>query len=552
VDDVIAGVTLNLLKTDSSTTFTLNVDRDIDAIMEKITSFVDAYNEVFAYVYKQQSYDEEEEETGGILFGDGTLSSVKSDLSSTLLETVWGVDGDFSSLSLIGIELGNVTSGEKYEPSLTIDTDTLKGYLQTNFNDVLNLFAVNGTTDAGQLEYITSSGDTQSGEYQVDITQAASQSTSTASDNGTVGENETLTITEGDKVAEISLTTSMTISDITNAINSELSETHTQTLIGDQQLYEGAGGGTALSSNTAWDQVYLDGSTSAGVTDGNSITFNGTTRSGFAVSGTYSITDASTQTVQGLLSAIEGAYDNDVVASIDTDGKFQVTDKFSGHSELAITLDYTEANNLTFGSTVSTSNTGGQNGRYAMSITATDDGSNVTLTHDDYGSGKSFTISESASVSGNKLWTGGDQTVDNGVDVEGTINGESATGAGQVLSGDDDEANVDGLVVKYTGTTTGTDIGNVTITLGVAELFDRALFSITDSYDGYVGFKQDSLEDKVESLGNDIEEMEARLDRKLESMINRFVAMEMALAAMQSQSQWLAGQINASYSGWGG
>jgi flagellar hook-associated protein 2 len=554
VDDVIAGVTLNLLKTDSSTTFTLNIDRDIDAVMEKITSFVDAYNEVFAYVYQQQSYDEEEEETGGVLFGDGTLSSVKSDLSNTLLESVWGVDGDFSSLSLIGIELGNVTSGEKYEPSLSIDTDTLKGYLQTNFNDVLNLFVVNGTTDAGQLEYITSGGDTQSGDYQVAITQAATQSTSTASDNGTVGEAETLTITEDatGKVAEVSLDVGMDISDVVNAINSEMSETHTQMLIGDQQLYEGTGGGTALSSSTAWDQVYLDGATSAGVTDGNSITFSGTTRSGFAVSGTYSITDASSQTVQGLLSAIESAYENDIVASIDTEGKLQVTDKFSGHSELAITLDYSEANNLTFGLSVSTSNTGGQDGRYAMDITATHDGSSVTLTHNAYGSGHDFSISEDAAASGNKLWTSGNQTVNNGVDVEGTINGEAATGAGQVLKGDDGEANVDGLVVKYTGTATGADMGSVTVTLGLAELFDRALFSITDSYEGYVGFKQDSLEDKVESLETDIEEMEARLDRKLESMINRFVAMEMALAAMQSQSQWLAGQINASYSGWGG
>ncbi|MBW1707310.1 MAG: hypothetical protein JRJ86_19475, partial [Deltaproteobacteria bacterium] len=48
-----------------------------------------------------------------------------------------------------------------------------------------------------------------------------------------------------------------------------------------------------------------------------------------------------------------------------------------------------------------------------------------------------------------------------------------------------------------------------------------------------------------------IEQMEARLDRKMETMINRFVAMELALSKIQSQSDWLAGQINASFSGWG-
>jgi flagellar hook-associated protein 2 len=134
----------------------------------------------------------------------------------------------------------------------------------------------------------------------------------------------------------------------------------------------------------------------------------------------------------------------------------------------------------------------------------------------------------------------------------GTINGEAATGSGQILTGDDDEANVDGLVIKYSGATTGDNVGSVTLTLGTAELFDRALFYITDSFEGYVAFKQDSLQNRIDDLEDDISAMEDRLDRKMELMINRFVIMERALAVMQSQSQWLAGQINATYSGWGG
>jgi hypothetical protein len=44
--------------------------------------------------------------------------------------------------------------------------------------------------------------------------------------------------------------------------------------------------------------------------------------------------------------------------------------------------------------------------------------------------------------------------------------------------------------------------------------------------------------------------MEAFLNRKMETMINRFVMMEMALNEIQTQSDWLAGQLNASYNGW--
>jgi hypothetical protein len=36
----------------------------------------------------------------------------------------------------------------------------------------------------------------------------------------------------------------------------------------------------------------------------------------------------------------------------------------------------------------------------------------------------------------------------------------------------------------------------------------------------------------------------------METMINRFVVMEMALSRIQSQSQWLAGQLDAAFSGW--
>jgi flagellar hook-associated protein 2 len=506
--------------------------------MEKFSAFVDAYNEVTSYIQQQQSYDDDKEETGGILFGDGTLSSVKSDITSTLIQSVWGVSSEYSMMGLVGINVDN-------EGQLSIDADKLQGYLNTNFNDVRNLFSANGSTDSGTLEYVSHSKDTQAGEYEVNITTAATQSTSN-SNNGTVGEDETLTITDGDKVAEIDLTTDMTLSDIKNAINSEMSKVYTETLIGDKQLYED--GTTALSSSTVWDKVYLDASSSANLANNDVISFSGTTRSGSEVDGSYTISDASTDSVQGLLSAIESAYGNGITAAIDSSGQIVLTDKNSGNSSLSISFDYSQASDLTFGSSVSTSNSGGQEGRYAMDITATDDGSgHLVLTHDNFGSGYSFTISES----GNKLWTGGDQTVNNGVDVAGTINGEAATGSGQVLTGDDGESHIDGLVVKYTGTAEGLKVGDVKLTIGTAALFDRVLFNITDSYEGYVAYKQDSLQDSIKSFETRVEDMEARLDLKMENMINRFVAMESALSVMQSQSQWLSGQINSASSAWG-
>ncbi|HOU78785.1 MAG TPA: flagellar filament capping protein FliD, partial [Syntrophales bacterium] len=122
-------------------------------------------------------------------------------------------------------------------------------------------------------------------------------------------------------------------------------------------------------------------------------------------------------------------------------------------------------------------------------------------------------------------------------------------GTGQLLRGSDGEANVAGLVVKYTGTATG-DIGNVKLTLGVAELFDRALFNITDSLTGYVSFKQNSLRNSISEYDKQITDMEARLERKREQLLNRYMQMELALQKIQSQSNWLSGQLNAAANGW--
>ncbi|MBW2339998.1 MAG: flagellar filament capping protein FliD [Deltaproteobacteria bacterium] len=534
VEDVLPGVTLNLLKADAATTITLNIDRDIDAIIDTVSTFVEAYNEVASYIHEQQSYDPDEQKTGGVLFGDGTLSSVKSDLTSILVNSVWGVSSDFAIPGLVGVNLDS-------EGQLSIDRDTLQGYLETNFNDVKLLFSANGTASVGTLEYVSHAYDTQAGEYTVNITQAATQSTTTSNTavSGTVGSDEILTITEGDKTATISLTSDMTITDIINAVNAELDTVYTEKLVGSTAV---TASGSPITSATTWTNI--DGGQ---LVNGDIIAFTGTSRTGSSISGSYTISDISADTVQGLLSAIESAYGNGVIASIDSSGHIDITDKYTGNSQLSLSFDYSQTQNQVdiFG-TVLTTNTGGQEGRYVFEITASNDGSDhLTLTHDNYGSNYSFTISETADL----LWTDGDQTVSNGVDVTGTINGEAATGSGQVLTGDDGEANVDGLVVKYTGTSTG-DLGTIKLTLGAAELFDRALYNMTDDYEGYIAFKQDSLQDRVEDFEDQIKEMEARLDRKMEQMINRFVAMEIALSKIKNQSEWLAGQINATFSGW--
>jgi len=530
IDDVIPGVTLNLLAADNgATTINLNVTRDTDTIKKNIQSFVTDYNSVMSYISKQFSYDTTTKTTGGILFGDGTLASVKSDLTSVITQSVWGVNSQFSILGLAGINLDD-------KGQLSIDDTTLTNYLQTNFNDIVSLFAGQGTTSSNSLEYVAHTKNSKAGQYTVHINTAATRSTSTSDTavGGTLGSGETLTIKENIR-ADISLTAGMTIGDIINAINTA---TSMQILAGSALLRQNDS--TPITSGTAWSNIK-----DTTLQDGDVINFSGTDRNGGSVTGSYTISAVGTDTVQGLLTAIQNAFSNNVTAAIDSSGRIVVTDKSSGTSRLALSITEPSGRGLDFGTALNI-NPGGQTGGQALNVTASNDGSNhIVLTDNSYGS-RSFIISEDNHL----LWSL-DQTVNNGLTVAGTINGEAATGAGQVLTGNTGNTNTEGLSVKYTGTSPiPVDAGTIKLTIGTADLFDRTLFNITDPYSGYVSFKETSLQNSIDNFQTRIDQMNTQLDQKKQQMVKEFVAMETALNNITNQSNWLLGQLNAAANGW--
>ncbi|MFH1673047.1 MAG: flagellar filament capping protein FliD [Pseudomonadota bacterium] len=159
VDDVITGVTLNLKKVDAATV-TLTVGRDYDAVKEKIQEFVTAYNATMDVINAQMTYNEDNEAPGGPLFGDSTLRTIKSNLVDIAISPVDGLSGDFSTLGLIGISIDT-------DRKLTIDDTDLQGYLETNFEDVKQLFAADWSSDNSNLSYVYHTYDTQAGTYDV-------------------------------------------------------------------------------------------------------------------------------------------------------------------------------------------------------------------------------------------------------------------------------------------------------------------------------------------------------------------------------------------------
>lgn len=525
VDDVIQGVTLSLLKADVDTTVTLNITRNTNSIVEKINDFVSKYNDVSSFIHTQQSYDTTSNTTGGVLFGDGTLASIKADLTSAIIRQISGVNESFSILGQIGINLDN-------EGQLSVDNDVLSGFLKTNFSDIQALFTTTGTPVSGSLTYYshTSAASADTSAYSVYVTSPATRSTSTSDGEiiGTLAGSETLTITEGSLSADISLTAGMTIEQVMESVNAALAA-KTGVLASGNQFYSDAGHTTPITDSTTWNSLYDGGGNPAGLTNGSVISFTGTSRSGSTVSGSYQIGDAASDTVQGLLYAIEDAFDYEVDASIDASGRLLVTETDPGSSSISLAftgLDY---------GTMLTSNPGGTEGRNALGVTASTNGNRLVLTSNSYGSNYGFEIAET----GHLLWNA-DTDVNNGADISGTINGQAATGSGQNLT-------YNGVTVKYSGTAIDQNVGTVNLTIGLSELLDRILFNMTDPIEGYLSFKVKSLEQNITNYTNQIEDMEGLIDRRAKIMTAKFVAMEKAISTLQNQSSWLASQIENLY-----
>jgi flagellar hook-associated protein 2 len=302
VDDVIPGLTLNLKKAALDTTVTLSTGRDYEGLKKKISDFVTAYNDTMDAINAQTKYNTDTKQPGGVLFGDSSLRTIKSNLTNIVLGRVSGVDQNFSTLGLVGIDIGS-------DGKLTVDDDKLQNNLETHFSDVEKLFAAGWSSTNGNLSYSYHTTDTKAGTYNIHITG-------------------------------------------TNPV------------------------------------------------------------AGYFVS-----------------------------------------------------------------------------------------------------------------------------------PGDATGNGEFLTG----ISGD-----AKGLLVRYSGTATDptNSIGSLTLTYGVAELFDRSLYTVTDATDGTIANKEKTIQDTIKNFDQDIKNTQDRIDKRMQTMETQFIAMESAISTMQSQSNWLTGQVNSLSQGW--
>ncbi len=207
VDMAIEGLTLDLNKVTTGDV-TITVDADFTSVIAAVNSFVAGYNQ-FATTANSLSAFNADTEIAGPLLGDFTLRSITQQVDSIVRGSITNISGSVTSLTQLGVTTNS-------DGLLELDESTLSQLLESDPDNVADLFASIATPDDADIVFNSVGTETTVGTYAVNISQMASAGSYTGSGvlpdfggGGTLtidGDNDNLTLEiDGIDIGEISL-----------------------------------------------------------------------------------------------------------------------------------------------------------------------------------------------------------------------------------------------------------------------------------------------------------------------------------------------------------
>ncbi|MEX1058747.1 MAG: flagellar filament capping protein FliD, partial [Natronospirillum sp.] len=208
--EVARGVTINLKDATNGSTVSLSVTRDPSVMVERTEAFIEAYNE-YKDLHDELTAFSPDSAQGGLLIGDSALRQVETQVRRSLTQLVEGLENSkYRTLADIGI-----FTDRHDDFKLALDTNTLTTAFQSSIDDVTGLFATQTTASDSLINYIAKGADTEPGDYDINITQLATQgkfegrSISGFADYGEVvisGSNDNFRINVDGTAADVTLT----------------------------------------------------------------------------------------------------------------------------------------------------------------------------------------------------------------------------------------------------------------------------------------------------------------------------------------------------------
>jgi len=264
VTDVIAGVTLNLLKTNTGSPLKVTVAQDTTQVTSSVNAFVKVYNELNKTLSDLSAYNAGTKQ-GAILNGDATIRSLQSQIRSTLNSALTGLVGSYTMLSQIGVSV-------QKDGTLAVDAAKLQSAIDANPRSIAPLFAATGTATDSLVSYTASTSKTLAGSYAVNITQLATKGqvvgSAAAGLTITAGGNDTLNVTLGGISATVTLTagTYASASALATEVQSRINATTAFSSAGLSVTVTQAGGVMTIAANDYGSTATIS------VTGGNAVT----------------------------------------------------------------------------------------------------------------------------------------------------------------------------------------------------------------------------------------------------------------------------------------
>ncbi len=147
VNDLYAGVTLNLFQAEVGTKIKVDIESDLSSVKTAVSTFVDSYNALKQFINTQTYIDPDtgKASADAVLTSSRTLKTLESQLNQILSQGTVGVSNAFSVLAQIGVNfVDNTTlSDPLLSDTLQIDESKLNSALLNNADDVRKLFAFN-------------------------------------------------------------------------------------------------------------------------------------------------------------------------------------------------------------------------------------------------------------------------------------------------------------------------------------------------------------------------------------------------------------------------
>jgi len=167
-----------------------------------------------------------------------------------------------------------------------------------------------------------------------------------------------------------------------------------------------------------------------------------------------------------------------------------------------------------------------------LDLQAVDTGSGVQINTNSYGSRATFDVD----------WDGNGYVSHAGQDVQGTINGVTATGSGQQLMVPFTDKQIPGMALLIKTSQTG-DLGNFTYQPGVAQRVQTAVTAAADPITGYITASENELKARISFVNDEVAQMEVRVNNYETMLRSQWADLESTIGTLKTTGDWLTQQV---------